>query len=265
VPLASQLRADPQDLGRGAEGGALGIPQAGTLREVLERERRRRGQLEEAVSAVQQLFARAFEDSPIGMALVTLDGVALAVNPALASFLGYAPRELLGRSVADVTPPEEVPAARMHLLRALGGAGDRYRLDKHYIHRNGYLVPATITVSLVRDEAGRPFSVFTQVEGAFEGRRLPLRSAALMASAADRFRRLSAREREVLGHVIAGHKSAEIAERLGISPRTVEVHRRSVMRKMEARSVAELVRTALALPLKAELRGGRFVWPDFDF
>lgn len=53
--------------------------------------------------------------------------------------------------------------------------------------------------------------------------------------------RLSAREREVLEGVIRGHLNKQIASALGISEKTVKVHRGRVMEKMEARSVAELV------------------------
>lgn len=57
---------------------------------------------------------------------------------------------------------------------------------------------------------------------------------------------LSAREREVLSGVIAGRPNKLIAHDLDISPRTVEVHRANVMGKMEAKSLPELVRMALA-------------------
>jgi len=53
---------------------------------------------------------------------------------------------------------------------------------------------------------------------------------------------LSARERQVLDHVLAGNKNRNIAELLGISIRTVEVHRGKMMRKLNVGSLAELVR-----------------------
>jgi two-component system response regulator FixJ len=56
---------------------------------------------------------------------------------------------------------------------------------------------------------------------------------------------LSPREREVFDQVVAGRSNKEIASQLGISHRTVEVHRNNLMRKMDAGSLAELIRLAI--------------------
>jgi two-component system response regulator FixJ len=56
---------------------------------------------------------------------------------------------------------------------------------------------------------------------------------------------LTKREREVLDLVVAGRANKVIAHELGISPRTVELHRARVMDKMNARTVADLVRVTL--------------------
>jgi len=56
---------------------------------------------------------------------------------------------------------------------------------------------------------------------------------------------LSAREREVLSLVAAGKANKEIAAALGLSPKTVEVHRAHVMSKMAVDSLAELIRVAI--------------------
>jgi FixJ family two-component response regulator len=53
---------------------------------------------------------------------------------------------------------------------------------------------------------------------------------------------LSPREREVLALLVEGRMNKAIAAELGISAKTVEDHRASIMRKMQVRSIAELVR-----------------------
>ena len=62
---------------------------------------------------------------------------------------------------------------------------------------------------------------------------------------------LTAREREVLNLVVAGKANKEIASELGVSPKTVEVHRAHVMSKMCVDSLAELIRITL---LAGEIR-----------
>ena len=58
--------------------------------------------------------------------------------------------------------------------------------------------------------------------------------------------RLTPREREILDLVVEGLSSKEIASRLTVSFKTVEAHRAKVMRKMEAESVAQLVRLVVS-------------------
>jgi two-component system, NarL family, response regulator NreC len=64
-------------------------------------------------------------------------------------------------------------------------------------------------------------------------------------SAGDAYDALTPREREVLHLVAEGRTSAEIAQRLSISPRTAEIHRTNLMRKLDLHSQTELVRYAL--------------------
>ena len=72
------------------------------------------------------------------------------------------------------------------------------------------------------------------------------------ASAAGALAQLTARERQVLVGVAQGHTNREIAQQLGISHRTVESHRESLMKKLGVRTVAGLTRLAL----EAGLVGG---------
>jgi two-component system response regulator FixJ len=56
-----------------------------------------------------------------------------------------------------------------------------------------------------------------------------------------RLQRLTGREREILALIAAGHPNRDVAVKLGISPRTVEVHRARIMEKLECSSLAELI------------------------
>jgi FixJ family two-component response regulator len=87
------------------------------------------------------------------------------------------------------------------------------------------------------------------VHTAIERDRARRRDAANVAELKARYRALTEREREVLKLVIAGRVNKQIAAELGLALVTVKVHRGQVMRKMLARSVAELVRMADRLGL----------------
>ena len=91
------------------------------------------------------------------------------------------------------------------------------------------------------------------VFAAIERDRAKRRDAASLADLSARYRTLTEREREVMQLVVAGRANKQIAAELGLSLVTVKVHRGQVMRKMQARSVAELVRMAdrLGLPSSA--------------
>ena len=78
-------------------------------------------------------------------------------------------------------------------------------------------------------------------QGADRARREGERSAAQ-----ERIEKLSTRERQVLDGLVAGQPNKIIAYELGISARTVEIYRANVMSKMQAASLSELVRMALA-------------------
>jgi RNA polymerase sigma factor (sigma-70 family) len=89
----------------------------------------------------------------------------------------------------------------------------------------------------------KPYSgaeVVEAVQRALEQDSARLEAEARQREGAERLKQLTARERDVLGLVLRGLTNKEMADRLGISVKTIEVHRSRVMQKMGARSSAEL-------------------------
>jgi two-component system response regulator FixJ len=93
------------------------------------------------------------------------------------------------------------------------------------------------------DDALLVASVRTALDTTHEQRRRTVEESELRARAAT----LTTREREVMDLIVAGHSNKMVAARLAISPRTVEVYRARLMEKMQARSLAEIVRMAIRL------------------
>lgn len=84
------------------------------------------------------------------------------------------------------------------------------------------------------------------IETAFAQERERATATQVERTARAKLARLTAREREVLEHAARGLHAKEIASALGISVRTVEVHKSRIMEKLEVRNIGELVRFALA-------------------
>lgn len=95
----------------------------------------------------------------------------------------------------------------------------------------------------------KPFAseaILDSLGAAFARLATPIGQDPAAGAAASKLNLLSPREREVLEGLLAGLPNKSIAYDLGISPRTVEIHRARVMDKMGARSLSELIRLALA-------------------
>ncbi|MEO5335822.1 MAG: response regulator [Magnetospirillum sp. WYHS-4] len=128
---------------------------------------------------------------------------------------------------------------------------------QHELARRGIPLPVVI----ITGHADVPMAVAALKAGAVDFIEKPFRDEVLIASLGDalargpatlarfssqgaRFTALTAREREILDLLVAGHSSKAIGAILDISPRTVDVHRAHIMDKAKANSIVDLVRLA---------------------
>ncbi len=146
------------------------------LRDISERMRAQR-----ELSEAEERFREAFEGAPIGMALADLDGRLFRVNKSMANLLGYEAHELLGRRTSEITYPGDVDVSLAEMHRLIRGDLGSYRLEKRYLHKDGYPLWASLTVSLVRSPDGEPLYQIGQIEDITERKAISerLRHAAI--------------------------------------------------------------------------------------
>lgn len=104
------------------------------------------------------------------------------------------------------------------------------------------------------DFLAKPFrdqDMLDAVANAIERDAAARRDADALATLRQAYASLTPREREVMGHVTAGLMNKQVGGLLGLSEITVKIHRGNVMRKMGAKSLAELVKQAEALGIRS--------------
>ncbi|MCB1010426.1 MAG: diguanylate cyclase [Microthrixaceae bacterium] len=117
-------------------------------------------------------FEQAFDRSPIGMALTTLEGQYVRVNQAMCDLLGRSHSDLLDTSVLDTTHPEDLNRTVDAAVELLDGTTPSFSLEKRFVSVDGLPVWTRATTTLLRGEDGEPRHFLTQVEDIEERRQL---------------------------------------------------------------------------------------------
>jgi diguanylate cyclase (GGDEF)-like protein/PAS domain S-box-containing protein len=131
-----------------------------------------RKQAEEALREAEERFRTAFDEAPIGMALVGLDGRWLEVNDALCALTGYSEDQLLRKNFMEMTYRDDLRADEEHTRRLREGRITNYRTEKRFVHADGRPVWVSFNASLVRLKHRDPLYLITQVEDINERKHL---------------------------------------------------------------------------------------------
>ena len=130
----------------------------GALRDITFRKK-----AESALRTSEEQFRSAFQAAVHGIALVGLDGKWLKVNRAVAEMLGYEVHELLGMDIQSVTHPDDLAADLDFSSQLLVGKIPSYHLEMRYIRKDGQVLSAMLSKSLVRDADGVPMHFVSQI------------------------------------------------------------------------------------------------------
>jgi diguanylate cyclase (GGDEF)-like protein/PAS domain S-box-containing protein len=124
-----------------------------------------------ALVQAEEHFRRAFDDAPIGMAIVALDGHWLRVNATLCEITGYTEDELLARTFQDITHPDDLEQNLETLEKVVAGGARTVRFEKRYLRPNGRAVWVNVSSSLMHDSDGNPLHFVSQIEDVTDRKR----------------------------------------------------------------------------------------------
>ncbi|MEP3839069.1 MAG: PAS domain S-box protein [Algibacter sp.] len=110
-----------------------------------------------------QLFKNIFDFANGGIAIVGLKGEWVKVNNSIVKYLGYSKEELYKLSFQQITHKEDLNIDLENMQRLLKGEIDKYQIEKRYFHKNGNIIWALLSVSLVRDEKEEPLYFIAQI------------------------------------------------------------------------------------------------------
>lgn len=162
----------------------------------------RQKRVEDALRVSEEQFRSAFDNAPLGMALMTPQGHWQRCNAVLRTMLGRTSEQLAARTWLEDVHPEDRNAATALLGRLETGETKAGRLEMRYVHADGSVVWTLTSLSLVRNAAGEPQQLVLQAQDMTE-----LREAQQAALQAERL--------AAIGQMAAGlaHESRNALQR----------------------------------------------------
>jgi PAS domain S-box-containing protein len=109
---------------------------------------------EDALKESEARFRGVFQESPLGIALATPEGAIIEVNATFAGLLEYSPEDLQGRSVVEITHPEDREREEELIIRVRDRRMPGYQMEKRFLRKDGTPVWCRLTTSSIEGEKG---------------------------------------------------------------------------------------------------------------
>ncbi len=157
------------ELSLSSQGSGDDLTFTAIIRDITERKRQ-----ETVLREAEERFRTTFDNAPVGMAIVSPEkenvGRLLHVNDALCRIVGRSRHELLAMTFAEITHPADLPADEVELQRTLSGESDGFERQKRFIHGDGHVVYAQVSVAVLREEGGAPIRLVAHIADVSERR-----------------------------------------------------------------------------------------------
>ena len=131
-----------------------------------------RKRTEEAIHESEERFRRIFQEGPLGIALSGLDFKFHVMNKRFCEMFGYTEKELQSMSFRDISFLEDTKKDTPGLQKLTVGELAIYKTEKRYIKKNREVIWGSLTVSLLRDNAGKPQAFLAMVEDITEHKKM---------------------------------------------------------------------------------------------
>ena len=128
----------------------------------------RKKEAEKNLNLSEEKFRRMFEDSGIGMAIVSLKGQYVKTNKSFCNMLGYSEKELLEKNIKDITLPEDYSKDEEEIKKIIEGNIKQVFIEKRYIHKEGHIIYGMIHGTVVRNDENNPVFMIGQIQNITE-------------------------------------------------------------------------------------------------
>ncbi|EMI23239.1 PAS domain S-box protein [Rhodopirellula europaea] len=196
--------------------------------------------LRSALQKSEEQYREMVMTNAEGNAVLNLDGRLLQVDRTFASMLGQEVDSIAGLNLCQLAEAESAKLIEDRMLHRNKSEAHEVRLA----HKDGHLVWLLLTCEPLVNDSNQFIGIQAHAVDITHRKHVETLTK-LAAEAKEKLKRLTIRERQVLEQIVEGRMNKVIANRLEISEKTVERHRSNLMKKLDAQSVAELVKLSM--------------------